>query len=902
MKTLRPLLLAAPLLMLLAGHSHAQTGPTPQKQSLAALVNPLVGTDRNGNTFPHAVAPFGMMQLGPNWGNLGYFYTDTKMHGFVVNMMSGAGIGGEGQVLMTATTGPVKVERADTDFAFDHQHESASAGYYQVQMQPWGINAEMTTTTRCGMLKYVFPAGKQANILLPISYANSPTFFSHVHYVDSQTVTGDVSSQAFSGSTNGIPVYFVMKFSTPLISHGTWTNGQITAGSGDAAQTDRKTVIGFYGSYPAAAKPRTVEVRIGMSYVDLKGAMANLNAEMPSGDFARYRNLAAQAWNKELSLIEVQGGTTNHRRIFYTALYHALIAPTIFDDVDGRYTGFDSKIHTVSAGHKHYYATFSGWDIYRSEIPLLGIFEPERSGDMAQSLTEMAQQLGYIDRWPQLNQPGVVMNGDPLTICLAHLWNAGIRSFDMDTAYKYMWKQSQIGDPHSHIGVYQGFEEEKGGVTLNTDVSPSSALEYDLSFAALGHLALELNKPEDANYLFGRAFQYREMYNPATGYLQARDMKGQWDPKFGGYTEGNKDIYLWFVPHDVEGLINLIGGTQTFDRRLDNFFDKKLYDPTNEPDLQAPFLYDYINRPWKTQHIVAQTADQVFTDTPGGLAGGGNDDLGTMSAWYVLTQLGFYPVDPGIPYFEVCTPRFVRAVIHLSAPHTGTQFVISAPAAAPANEYIQSANLNGASLDKTWFAESQILSGGTWNVRVGPQPNKSWAISPYDRPYSLSSGFTHSPPNPDRHPLIPTGKESAVEWRYTTDAPPADWNTPGFDDSRWKRGPAGFGTDDEGVTPRTAWNTDNLWMRRTITLPASYPTVELTAYHDQDLDVYFNGVLAAHVPGWTHSYDAIPVDAKMTALLHPGTNVIAAHVRHQGDGRHFADVGLYGLEWPDSEK
>lgn len=392
------------------------------------------------------------------------------------------------------------------------------------------------------------------------------------------------------------------------------------------------------------------------------------------------------------------------------------------------------------------------------------------------------------------------------------------------------------------------------------------------------------------------------MYNPATGYIQARNADGTWDPKFGGYTEGNKDIYLWFVPHDIEGLVNLIGGAPTFDQRLDNFFDKKLYDPTNEPDLQAPFLYDYINRPWKTQHIVAKTADQVFTDAPGGLAGGGNDDLGTMSAWYVLSQLGFYPVDSGIPYFEVCTPRFVRAVIHLAAPHTGTQFVITAPAAAPANEYIQSATLNGAALTKPWFAESEILSGGTWNLQVGPQPNKTWGDSPYDRPYSLSTGFTHSPPNPDRHSLIPTGKEGVVKWHYTTDTPPADWFKPGFNDSGWKIGAAGFGTDDEGVTARTTWSTDDIWMRRTITLPTAYQTVELTAYHDQDLDVYFNGVLAAHVAGWTHSYDTIPVAAPIAAVLHPGANVIAVHVHHGGEGRHFADVGLNALIWPDSEK
>lgn len=890
----------APITLLsgsLALHAAQATGVP----DFAALVNPMVGTDHSGNTFPGAVAPFGMMQLSPNWGDVGYHYSDTHMHGFVVNLMSGVGLGDEGDVLMTATTGPIKIDRPDTDFAFDHQHESASAGYYQVLMQPWGINAEMTTTTRCGMLRYTFPAGKQANILLPISYANNATLLSNVHYFDDQTVEGEVSSQAFSGSTNGIPVYFVMKFSMPFASHGTWTNGQIAPGSGDAAQNDRSTVIGFYGSYPASQQAQTIEVRIGMSYVDLNGAIANLSSEMSGGNFDDYRSMAAQAWDKELSLVNVEGGSPTHRRIFYTALYHALLAPTIFDDVDGRYTGFDGTIHSVSAGHAHYYATYSGWDIYRSEIPLLGIIEPQRAGDMAQSIVEMARQLGYIDRWPQLNQPGVVMNGDPLTICLANLWNAGIRNFDMNTAYQYMWKQTLSGDPHSQIGVYQAFDEEKGGVTLNTNVSPSSALEYDDSFAALGHLAQELNKPDDANYLFGRAYQYRDMYNPATGYLQARDRSGAWDPKFGGYTEGNKDIYLWFVPEDIEGLVNLVGGAPVFDRRLDNFFDNKLYDPTNEPDLQAPFLYDYINRPWKTQHRVAVEADKTFTDSPGGLAGGGNDDLGTMSAWYVLTQLGFYPVDSGVPYFEVCTPRFTRAVIQLSALHAGTQFVISAPAASPDNEYIQSASLNGVPLDRAWFDEAAILGGGTWNVQESSKPNTSWATSPYERPYSLSTGFTHDPPNADLHSLVATGKEGGAQWRYSTDQPDQNWFAPKFNDTAWKSGASGFGTADEGVTPRTVWNTTDIWMRKTVTSNAWYRSLVVTAYHDQDLDIYLNGVLAAHVDGWTHSYDNVPIDPK-ASLLHPGTNLIAVHVHHGGDGRHFADVGLAGADWPESER
>ena len=356
----------------------AQAPEASAETDLASLVNPLVGTDRNGNTFPGAVAPFGMAQLTPNLENNGYYWNDTHMHGFAMNSMSGDGCPDEGQVLMTATTGPVKIDRANTDFTFDHQHETAEAGYYQVLMQPWGINAELTASTRCGMARFTFPAGRQANILLPISYANMPTLFSHVHLVDDHTVVGDVSCEVFLGSHHGIPVYFAMAFSQPFATHGTWTNGKITEGSSEASQDDRQTVVGFYGSYPASNQPRTVEVRIGMSYVDRDGAMKNLQAEMPSGSFDHYHSLAREAWNKELARIKVQGGTLTHRRIFYTALYHALIAPEIFDDVDRRYSGFDGKIHTVPAGHTHFYSTFSGWDIYRSQIPLLAIVEPDR--------------------------------------------------------------------------------------------------------------------------------------------------------------------------------------------------------------------------------------------------------------------------------------------------------------------------------------------------------------------------------------------------------------------------------------------------------------------------------------------------------------------------------------------
>jgi len=311
---------------------------------LARFVNPFIGTDRSGNTYPGSVSPFGSVQLTPNLAGNGYYYPNNHMHGFVVNHMSGDGGSNEGEVLMTATTGPVKIDRASTDYQFDHQHESASAGYYQVLMQPWNIDAELTTTVHCGFAKFTFPAGQQGNILLPLSYVNNPpSISSHVRYVDSQTVEGDVDTVSFNGLQLGITAYFVMKFSKPFETHGTWTNSTVTGNSDSASQEDRQTVIGFYGSYPAAPTPQEVDVRIGVSYVDEKGAEANLAAEMPDDDFEKYHQQAVQDWNRELALIETQGGTRTHNRIFYTALYHSLIAPQIADDVDGRYRGFDGR-------------------------------------------------------------------------------------------------------------------------------------------------------------------------------------------------------------------------------------------------------------------------------------------------------------------------------------------------------------------------------------------------------------------------------------------------------------------------------------------------------------------------------------------------------------------------------
>jgi predicted alpha-1,2-mannosidase len=885
-------------------------GTSITRADLASSVDPFVGTENSGDTYPGAQAPFGMVQLSPDLRVQGYYYNEHTMHGFALTLMSGPGGGNGGTPFFTATTGTVNPDEAKYSYTYDHANESASAGYYRVLMQPSGINAELTATTRCGLARFTFPAGQQGNVLLPSSFANVPTYHSQVDRVDDHTLTGQVSSKPFYGPAKPIVIYFAMTFDQPFATHGSWINGQLTAGSDKVEQPDEHTKAGYYVSFLAQAAPRIVTVRVGLSYVSVDGALNNLKTEVGDAKFDDIHAQTVAAWNKELARIEVQGGTELHRRIFYTAMYHAMLFPSIFDDCDGQYIGYDDVVRHVPAGHQHIYANYSGWDIYRSEWPLLTLTEPDRVADMAQSIVAMYQQLGYIERWDQANRPTAVMNGNPLTICLVHNYQAGITNFDINTAYEGMLKSALPTQLHGGLGPYENLED-KGGKLLTADANVSTAQEYCLSYADLGQLARKLGKNDDADFLFGRALEYRSFYNPATGFFTPRRSDGSWGNADGGsgFCEGDKYIYLWFVPHDVQGLVDLLGGSDTFEKRLDQFFNIKSpwdahYDPTNEPDLQSPFLYDYINRAWKTQEVVARTADRVFTDAPGGLAGGGNDDLGEMSAWYILSQLGFYPVDPGVPYYETCTPRFPKATLHLGPGPDAKTFVIDAPAASPDNIYIQSATLNGAPLTKPWFPQSAITGGGNLNVTVGPEPNIQWAASPLDRPYSLSCGFNYLPPGMKQVPIGSVDKDGHTLWRYTTTAPGDNWSSPTFDDSHWSQGAGGFGTDDEGVHATTPWTSTDIWMRQSFDL-AHVPTrAALRVYHDQGMDVYLNGQRLAHTGGWVHDYELIRILSATdpaNALLHAGPNILALHVHHEDDGpggRHYADAHLISYELP----
>jgi len=743
---------------------------------LAALVNPFVGTAQGGDIVPGAIVPFGMVELSPDMLVQSYYiYQKHHSSGFSMTHLSGVGCPSYGDVFFTATTGPLQVQPKQYGFNFSHKREAASPGYYRVFMKTWGINAQLTATTHCGMTKFTFPAGKQANILVPISHTLTTTVGSNIDIVNNHTITGSVTSLTFCQTNEPFTVYFVMKFSQPFKTSGVWQGSTITPGGKKqmqarnvgAAITSKGTgpklrlpgpPIGAFVSYPASSHARVVKLRIGISYVSLGGAIKNLNAEMPHFNFSAIRAQAHARWNKALAVITVHGGTLNRRKIFYTALYHALLLPNVFNDVDGRYIGYDNKIHHVPTGHRDIYANWSGWDIYRSEMPLLTIIEPQRVQDMAQSVVEMSKQLGFIDRWPFANRPTGVMNGFPLTNCLTEIWQAGLHHFNIHAAYRAMVQQCFPNYLKGHADLsstqpYESLNGQKYGSILPVNTNVASAEETDIAYASLGHLALDLHKPQTAGILFGDALQYTSMYNPATMFMQGRNALGVWMPlsknarddwnwKF--YCEGSAWEYNWLVPEDVHGLIALMGGDKPFAARLQHFFVAGLYDPTNEPDLEAPYLFDYCRQPWRSQYWVAENADTSFTDSPFGLAwsktrSAGNDDCGEMSAWYVLTQIGLYQVDPGVSDFEITTPRFAKITIHLHAPHPGKTFIITTPNGGGKNMYIQSAALDGKPLNKPWLPERMVFQGGTWNVTAGTTPNKNWAAASGDEPPSLSA-------------------------------------------------------------------------------------------------------------------------------------------------------------------
>ncbi len=737
--------------------------PSAARRSPAAAVNLMVGTGGGPggsiNLFPGPSLPFGMTQLSPDTEShgYGYHYQQKQIQGFSMTHMSGPGCPNEGDVFFTPSTGPLHAQVSNFSSPFDHARERAVPGYYRVQLLRWNIRAELTATLHAGVARLTFPAGRPANFLVPISHTLNYTAAAKVNIQAPREISGWVENRVFCGNRSTYRVYFVMRFSQPFHASGVWQGAlgqpgtQWRSGATSVTQRRHGQWVGAYVRWPAAPRPRIVTVKIGISYVDLAGARRNLRAETAGKSFGALRRAAWRSWNRALSVIQVQGGGAAHRRIFYTALYHSLLMPSVFSDADGRYLGFDNRVHRVAAGHL-VYANYSGWDIYRSEMPLLALIAPRRMSDMCQSIVLMYKQGGWIDRWPQINRYTNVMAGSPLTVTLATAWLDGVRGFDIQSAWRGMVEDAtQLPPPgrpyQGEAGInainrlhYVPFDKVRYG-------SVSQLQEDAIAYASLYHLALRLGHPRQARAFYRRALYVRNLFDVRDRFFRPRLADGHWVHPFNpakshGFIEGSAWHYQWLDPEDMSWLVHAVG-VQQFNRRLEAFFNYpqptwngRFYNPYNETDLEAPFEFNFSGKPWRTQAAVRRVLRENYLLTPDGIPG--NDDCGEMSSWAVFSMMGFYSVDPASLAYELSSPVFRRIVIHLHSPYPGRTFVVTAAPDPAGRPYIRSARLNGRNWPRNWIDMHAITRGGRLSFVLAGAPNRAWGAAAQDAPPSLS--------------------------------------------------------------------------------------------------------------------------------------------------------------------
>lgn len=700
-----------------------------EETDYTAYVNPFIGTDFTGNTYPGAQVPFGMVQLSPDnglpgWDRIaGYFYPDSTIAGFSHTHLSGTGAGDLYDISFMPVTLPYKEaeEPLGIHSKFSHKEESASAGYYSVLLKDYNIKVELTATERCGIQKYTFPKAESA-IILNLKKAMNWDFTnnSHIEVVDSVTIQGYRFSDGWARDQR---IYFRTRFSKPFKSLEMDTTAIIK---------DQKRVgTSYVARFNFTTKEgEEILVNTAISGVSMEGAAKNLAAEVPENNFEKYLQQAKANWNKQLSKIKVKGNNKDDKVNFYTALYHTMLAPTIYGDVDGSYYGPDKKIHQAKGWTN--YSTFSLWDTYRASHPLFTYTQSERVNDMIKSFIAFFEQNGRLPVWNFYGSETDMMIGYHAVPVIADAYLKGIGDFDAEKALKACVSTANI-DSYRGIGQYKklGYIPYNLTDSLSTENwSLSKTLEYAFDDYCIAEMAKKMGKKEIANEFYKRSQNYKNLYNPATTFMQPRDDKGSFIKNFKAdeYTphicESNGWQYLWSVQHDIKGLMNLMGGTNRFAQKLDSMFT---YHPSskdelpifstgmigqyahgNEPGHHVIYLFNAIGKPHRTQEYVAKVMNELYKNTPAGLCG--NEDCGQMSAWYVFSAMGFYPVNPVSGQYEIGTPLFPELTLELS---NGKTFTVRAPKLNKENIYIRSVKVNGKPYDKTYITHEQIMTGAT---------------------------------------------------------------------------------------------------------------------------------------------------------------------------------------------
>lgn len=741
MKKLTTILVGiAGLIMMACSTEQATT--QQHEENFAAVVNPMIGTDFTGNTYPGAQAPFGMVQLSPDngyagWDRIaGYFYPDSTIAGFSHTHLSGTGAGDLYDLLFM----PVMLPAIDAGgelgihSKFSHADEQARAGYYQVRLTDYDINVELTATPRVGVQRYTFPEGDAA-VILNLKKAMNWDFTddTELQVLDSCTVAGYRFSEGWCRDQK---LYFCTRFSRPFDA----VDIDTTAVQKDGQEIGKALVATFRFK---TQKDEQIVVNTALSPTSMEAAQANLKAEVPEDDFDKVLAETTAAWNKELNTIEVVGGTDDQRAIFYTAMYHAMIAPTLFCDVDGGYRGPDKENHKADGWQN--YSTFSIWDTFRAAHPLYTCIMPSRAADMVNSFIAFYEQNGRLPVWNMWGGETDMMIGYHAAAVIADAYLKGITGFDAEKALEACVNTANL-DTYRGIGQYKklGWISYDVVDEYNDDNwSLSRTLEYAFDDFCIAEMAKKMGKQDIADEFYKRSQNYRNVYNPKSSFMQPRNGEGKFMEPFSpdDYTEpiceSNAWHYFWSVQHDIPGLIDLVGGKERFTEKLDSMFtynpsaDAELplfstgmigqYAHGNEPSHHVIYLWNKVGQPSKAQQYATQVMKELYLNTPAGLCG--NEDCGQTSAWYVFSAMGIYPMNPISGQYEIGSPIFPEVRMHLE---NGKTFTVKANGVNAENIYVQSVKLNGEPLKTSYITHQDIMNGATLELEMGAQPAGAW--------------------------------------------------------------------------------------------------------------------------------------------------------------------------------
>ena len=692
-------------------------------------VNPFIGTGGHGHTYPGPALPFGMIQPGPDtrlngWdGCSGYHYTDSLVYGFSQTHLSGTGIEDYCDFLMMPTIGKPQFSNNQYASSFQKKNEKASPGYYRTFLDKYQINSEITATRRAGLYKFTYPKSTQANIIIDLKHRDK-VLESWVEIVNDREIKGYRKSSAWA---KGQELYFHIRYKKPFKTYGITINDVLKPGIKQAKGTNIKLYIQFETS-----NQESILSEVAISAVDGEGALKNLNNEKTNFDFAATLAKAKLAWNKQLSRIGVESEDKNKLTIFYTSLYHSLLNPNLYMDIDGRYRGLDNKIH-VAKGFE-YYSVFSLWDTYRTENPLLTLIDRKRTLDFIKTFLAMHQQSGLLPIWPLANEETYCMIGNHAIPVITDAYAKGIRGFDTQlalAAMKHAVNRKQFG-----IDIYAN----NGAVLADLEhESASKTVEYAYDDWCIAQFAKMIGEEADYQTYITRAQNWKNLYDPTTKHIRARNNGGWWKPfnpteVNNNYTEGNSWHYSFSTQQDVNGHIELMGGEKVYQQKLDELFTTKeglsgrdqsditgligQYAHGNEPSHHMAYLFNYTSHPEKTQFYVNKIMNEQYHNLPDGLSG--NEDCGQMSAWLVMSAMGIYPVSPGNNMYNIGTPWFKKMNIKLE---NGKQIIINAPNKTTENHYIKGIQLNGKMYNKLFINFEDLANGGTLNFNLSPTPD-----------------------------------------------------------------------------------------------------------------------------------------------------------------------------------